>query len=119
MIARAFVPGTDDIGRLNPVGIDPAKDFIVVIESEGRLVGALAWRVIGYAHQMLVEDGNPLARRICEKAVDYAMGTGRALKIADCMFITTRGNKAFEAFMTEQGADPQTPEEIVYRMEVR
>jgi hypothetical protein len=119
MIARCFVPGVDDLSALNPVGIDPTKDFVVVIESDGRIVGALAWRPIGYAHQMLVEQGNLQARHICEKAIDYAMGTGRALKIPDLMFITDRNNKGFRSYMTEQGADEQLPEEIVYRMAVR
>jgi hypothetical protein len=119
MIARAFIPDKDDLSALNPIGIDPAKDFVVVIESDGRIVGALAWRVIGYAHQMLVEQGNPLARHICEKAIDYALGTGRALKIPDVMFITDRNNEAFRSYMKEHGADEQLPNEIVYRMGVR
>jgi hypothetical protein len=123
VIVRAYNPKTDDISNLEHHAIDLNRDFVVVVEdqarSANRIIGLLSWRLIGYADQLSVEKGNPLARRIVEKVVDYARGTGRGMNIKECMFVTDRSNEAFRKYMQENGADPQHPEEVFYQLEVR
>ena len=119
MIVRAYNPAKDDIGHLKPEGIDLDRDFVEVVENDGRIVGLLAWRMVGFVHQMLVEDDNPLNRHIVERAIDYAMGSGRAIGLRQCLFMTIKGNDSFREFMKNQGAAEQNPEKMIYLMEVR
>jgi hypothetical protein len=121
MIVRPFNPATDSIDHLDPEGIDLDRDFVVVVQSDcissPHIVGIMAWRVVAYVHNLKTEDGNPIARRIVEKMLDYSRGMGKVMKVPECIFKTDKDNKTFLAYMQNQGAWKQEEKDIFHRLE--
>ena len=119
MIARAYRP--EDFEALKELcggklgDLDPAADVIVVVEYDGHLVGAIAFREALFVHELAIEGA--LAHRIGELACAYAMGAARAMGKREAYFTVDPANTRAQRFVEGQKAVKQAG--IIYSVEVR
>lgn len=121
MRPRAYNPDTDLAGLSKLVNgqfgdLQVSSDAIIVVEEDGRLVGAVALRPIIFVHELAIEKGI-LSRKIADEALCYAMGTARALGHREGVFVVAEDNLRMQKWLEDRGAKKQPG--LVYTMEVK
>lgn len=120
MVVRAFEP--KDMPELQEIlgernDISPNKDFIVVVEQDGHVVGVVASRPVCLIHSLCIARGT-LMRRVAEMALAYKLGMCRAQGAREAMFLVEQNNEAMRRFLEDQQATRETQSDV-YAMEIR
>lgn len=120
MRARAATMSDEEAVRklLGPGGdLDTGRDIVVVVESEGKVVGGMVARHVALVHEFSVDAGLA-GRRVAELAAAYMSGVLRSSGTGEAVMVVNDGNEHMQQWLEERGAAVQ-PEGRVYCLEVR
>lgn len=122
MLARLFNPDKDS-GRVDLLlagdwgDYQPDLDRVMVVESDGQIVGALMLRSMPFVHEFAIHSGLN-SRAIAAALLNYAAAFSRAHDHREAAFIVAPSNDKMRRFVVENGAVRQHQGEL-YTMELK
>jgi N-acetylglutamate synthase-like GNAT family acetyltransferase len=121
MLARAYkdpedFDGLKDLCHGDMADLDPGKDVIVVVESEGRIVGSIAIRPMLLIHCLAVEPSLG-SHKVAEILSAYEMGAARTMGHREALMVVDEDNLRARRFVEGQKAKKVSG--VTYILEVR